>query len=44
VLAGAFELEGWLLHKKNGLALWETEEMEFEDFVGGAGGTVAERS
>lgn len=30
VLAGAFELEGRLLHEKDGLALWEAEEVELE--------------
>ena len=30
VLAGAFELEGRLLHEKDGLALWETNEFELE--------------
>ncbi|TGE06341.1 pirin family protein [Hymenobacter fodinae] len=30
VLAGAFEVEGRLLHEKDGLALWDAEEVEFE--------------
>ena len=30
VLAGAFEVEGRLLHEKDSLALWETEEVELE--------------
>jgi redox-sensitive bicupin YhaK (pirin superfamily) len=30
VLAGAFELEGRLLHEKDGLALWDTEHIELE--------------
>lgn len=30
VLAGAFEVEGRLLHEKDCLALWETEEIELE--------------
>ncbi|WP_375433806.1 hypothetical protein [uncultured Hymenobacter sp.] len=30
VLAGAFEVEGRLLHEKDGLALWNTEEVELE--------------
>ncbi|GAB3226181.1 pirin family protein [Hymenobacter seoulensis] len=30
VLAGAFEVAGRLLHEKDGLALWETSEIELE--------------
>jgi hypothetical protein len=30
VMRGAFELEGRLLHQGDGLALWETEEVELE--------------
>ncbi|MDF7812889.1 hypothetical protein [Hymenobacter sp. YC55] len=30
VLAGAFEVQGRLLHEKDGLALWDTEEVEVE--------------
>lgn len=30
VLAGAFEVEGRLLHEKDGLALWDTQEVEVE--------------
>lgn len=30
VLAGAFEAQGRLLHEKDGLALWDTEEVELE--------------
>lgn len=30
VLAGAFELESRLLHEKDGLALWDVEEIELE--------------
>ena len=30
VLAGAFEVEGRLLHEKDGLALWHTSEFELE--------------
>ncbi|QIL74656.1 hypothetical protein [Hymenobacter sp. HDW8] len=30
VLAGAFEVEGRLLHEKDGLALWDTQEVELE--------------
>jgi redox-sensitive bicupin YhaK (pirin superfamily) len=30
VLAGAFETEGRLLHEKDSLALWETDEVELE--------------
>ncbi|HEX8428416.1 hypothetical protein [Hymenobacter sp.] len=30
VLGGAFEVEGRLLHEKDGLALWDTEEVELE--------------
>lgn len=30
VLAGAFEVQGRLLHEKDGLALWDTEEVELE--------------
>jgi len=30
VLAGAFEAHGRLLHEKDGLALWETDEVELE--------------
>lgn len=30
VLAGAFEAEGRLLHEKDSLALWETDEIELE--------------
>ncbi|MDQ4140772.1 MAG: hypothetical protein M3142_09630 [Bacteroidota bacterium] len=30
VLSGAFEAQGRLLHEKDGLALWDTEELEFE--------------
>jgi quercetin 2,3-dioxygenase len=30
VLSGAFEVEGRLLHEKDGLALWDTETMELE--------------
>ncbi|QNH63655.1 hypothetical protein [Hymenobacter sediminicola] len=30
VIAGAFEVEGRLLHEKDGLALWHTEEVELE--------------
>ncbi|MBC6608055.1 hypothetical protein H8B13_14605 [Hymenobacter sp. BT188] len=30
VLAGAFEVEGRLLHEKDGLALWDTAEVELE--------------
>jgi len=30
VLTGAFELEGRLLHAKDGLALWEADELELE--------------
>lgn len=30
VLAGAFEVEGRLLHEKDGLALWNTAEIELE--------------
>jgi len=30
VIAGAFEVEGRLLHEKDGLGLWETEEVELE--------------
>ena len=30
VLSGAFELEGRLLHERDGLALWEAEEVELE--------------
>ena len=30
VVAGAFELEGRLLHEKDGLALWDAEEVELE--------------
>jgi len=30
VVAGAFEVEGRLLHEKDGLALWNTEEVELE--------------
>ncbi|MGI4742287.1 MAG: hypothetical protein ACRYG7_44585 [Janthinobacterium lividum] len=30
VIAGAFEVEGRLLHEKDGLALWDTSEIELE--------------
>jgi redox-sensitive bicupin YhaK (pirin superfamily) len=30
VLAGAFEIQGCLLHAKDGLAIWETAEIEME--------------
>lgn len=30
VIVGAFELEGRLLHEKDGLALWDTNEVELE--------------
>lgn len=30
VIAGAFEIEGRLLHEKDGLALWDTGEIELE--------------
>lgn len=30
VMAGAFELEGRLLHEKDGLALWQTDTIELE--------------
>jgi redox-sensitive bicupin YhaK (pirin superfamily) len=30
VLAGAFEVEGRLLHEKDGLALWDIQEVELE--------------
>ena len=30
VLAGAFEIEGRLLHERDGLGLWEAEEVELE--------------
>lgn len=30
VIAGAFEVEGRLLHEKDGLALWNTEKIELE--------------
>jgi len=30
VIAGAFEIEGRLMHEKDGLALWDTEEVELE--------------
>ncbi|MCB2408054.1 pirin [Hymenobacter lucidus] len=30
VLAGAFEVEGRLLHEKDGLALWDVEQVELE--------------
>jgi len=29
-LEGAFEVEGRLLHARDGLALWETEKVELE--------------
>jgi hypothetical protein len=30
VISGAFEVDGRLLHEKDGLALWDTEEVELE--------------
>ena len=30
VLEGAFEVQGTLLHARDGLALWETDEVEME--------------
>ena len=30
IIAGAFELEGRLMHEKDGVALWEVEEIELE--------------
>ncbi|MBC6612192.1 hypothetical protein H8B15_14785 [Hymenobacter sp. BT507] len=36
VLAGAFEAEGRLLHEKDGLALWDTKEVELEALSNGA--------
>lgn len=30
VIAGAYEVEGRLLHEKDGLALWDTDEVELE--------------
>ncbi|MGZ8556779.1 MAG: pirin family protein [Chitinophagaceae bacterium] len=30
VIEGAFEVQGTLLHARDGLALWETEEVEME--------------
>lgn len=30
VIAGAFEMEGRLLHEKDGLAIWDTETVELE--------------
>jgi hypothetical protein len=30
VITGAFELEGRLMHEKDGLALWDVEEVELE--------------
>jgi redox-sensitive bicupin YhaK (pirin superfamily) len=32
VIEGAFEVQGRLLHARDGLALWETEEVEIEAF------------
>lgn len=36
VIAGAFEVEGRLMHEKDGLALWETNEIELEALSNGA--------
>lgn len=30
MLEGAFEVQGTLLHARDGLALWETDEVEME--------------
>ncbi|WP_165699302.1 pirin family protein [Hymenobacter jejuensis] len=30
VVAGAFEVEGRLLHERDGLALWDVQEVELE--------------
>ena len=30
VIEGAFEVQGTLLHERDGLALWKTEEVEME--------------
>jgi hypothetical protein len=36
VLTGAFELEGRLLHEKDGLALWDASSVELEALSNGA--------
>lgn len=36
VIAGAFEVEGRLMHEKDGLALWETSQIELEALSNGA--------
>ena len=36
VIEGAFELEGRLLHARDGLALWNLEKIEWEALSGGA--------
>lgn len=36
VISGAFELQGRLLHERDGLALWETREVDLEALSNGA--------